>query len=58
MKMLEPPSTRILRTWKKRAYWLLQRNVSEKRDRHTNSFWGEWMEKVYARFPRLADNDP
>ena len=29
----------------------------EKRDRHTNSFWGEWMEKVYARFPRLADND-
>lgn len=28
----------------------------EKRDRHTYSFWGEWMEKVRERFPRLGSD--
>ena len=28
----------------------------EKRDRHANSFWGEWMEKVKDRFPRIASD--
>lgn len=26
----------------------------EKIDRHANSFWGEWMDKVRERFPRLS----